>query len=77
MIETAFADSLGGAPRRSEQPVVGADEDPSVPRPDGDIAVTADARIDDREDDRVVAQVGEGVGQEQRAGADIEGRHAV
>ena len=68
---------LGGAPRRSEQPVVGTHEDPSVPGPDCDIAVTADARIDDREDDGVVAQVGQGVGQEQRAGADVEGRHAV
>jgi hypothetical protein len=55
----------------------GADENPSVPRPDCDIELTADARIDDREDDSFVAEVGKRIGQEERPGADIEGRNAV
>ena len=77
MIETAFATPSAARHDGASSPLSGPTRIASVPRPDRDIAVTADARIDDREDDSFVAQVGQGVGQEQRAGADIEGRHAV
>jgi hypothetical protein len=47
--------TVHGLPRRIEDAVVGPDEQPTVPRADREIAIAADARIDDRERDRVAA----------------------
>ena len=68
---------LGCAPGRSEQPIVGAHEDAAVPRPDCDIQVPADTRIDDGKDDGFVPKVGQGIRQQERAGTNVEGRHTV
>ena len=69
--------TVHGLPRRIEDPVVRADEQPTAPRPDREIAIPADARIDDSERDRVVAHEWQGIGEQEGPGAYVERRDAV
>ena len=39
---------------------------------DRDVAILADVWIDDREDDRILGDVGHGVGEQQRSGDHVE-----
>jgi len=69
--------TVHGLPRRIEDAVVGPDEQPTVPRADREIAIAADARIDDGERDRVVPHERQGTGEQERAVADVEWGDAV
>jgi len=69
--------TVHGLPRQIEDPVVRPDEQPTVPRSDREIAITADARIDDGERDRIVAHEWHGIGEQERPGAYVERGDAV
>jgi hypothetical protein len=52
-------------------------DEPPIAGLERDVAVAADARVDDREQDRVRPHVRERVDEQHRAAADVERRHAV
>jgi uncharacterized membrane protein YccC len=70
-------DSTERRRRRREETVVGADDEHAVVRLDGDVPITSDARIDDRQQDRVGAQVRQRVDEQHRAATDVERGHPV
>ena len=70
-------DPLGQVPSRREQAIVGADEETAVSGSNGEVAVTPDRRVNDRQDDRLVPDLRQGVRELERTSTDVERRNAM
>ena len=71
------ANAAGGPPRERQEAVVGPDEMAAAHGLDRDLTIAADVRVDDGENDRVLVDIRHRVGEQDRAGGDLQRPHEM